>query len=155
MSDFRLIDSHTLSLIVNSREKDLFLRGLLPWSGLSTYMLPYIPAERQHGVSQFTLRKMISLSLSGIVGYSTRPLHLSIILGMSCIVLALIYFTYVITVAIIGANIEVGWPSVIATILALGGVQLFIIGIVGIYLGKLFMEAKGRPSYVIHDKTSG
>ena len=154
MSDFRLIDSHTLSFIVNSREKDLFLRGLLPWSGLSTYMLPYTPAERVHGVSQYTLRKMLSLSLSGIIGYSIRPLHLSIILGMSCIVLAFVYFAYVIAITIIGTNVEVGWPSVIATILALGGLQLFIVGIVGIYLGKMFTEVKGRPSYVIGERTS-
>lgn len=154
MSDFRLIDRHTLEFIVTSKEKDLFLRGLLPWSGLSTTMMPYSPAERIHGVSQYTLKKMVALSLSGIVGYSARPLHLAIILGMCFIVLALVYFAYVITVAIIGADVEVGWPSVIATILALGGVQLFIIGIVGIYLGKLFMEVKGRPSYVIGDKTN-
>lgn len=154
MSDFRLIDRQTLEFIVASREKDMFLRGLLPWSGLRTAILPYTPAERIHGVSQYTLKKMIALSLSGIVGYSARPLHLSIILGMSSMVLALIYFTYVIAVTIIGVNVEVGWPSVIATILALGGVQLFIIGIVGIYLGKLFTEVKGRPSYVIGDKTT-
>lgn len=153
MSDFRLIDSHTLSFIVNSREKDLFLRGLLPWSGLSTYMLPYTPAERQHGVSQYTLKKMLSLSLSGIVGYSARPLHLAIILGMISILLALGYFAYVITVSICGLDIEVGWPSLIGTVLALGGVQLFIIGIVGIYLGKLFMEMKARPTYVISETT--
>ena len=153
MSDFRLIDNWTLNFIINSKEKDLFLRGLLPWSGLNTQILPYIPAERLHGESRYTLRKMISLSMSGIVGYSARPLHLSIVLGMISILLALAYFTYVIIVTIIGDNIEIGWPSVIGTILALGGIQLFIIGIGGIYLGKLFMEVKGRPSYVIGDKT--
>lgn len=153
MSDFRLIDNWTLNFIINSKEKDLFLRGLLPWSGLNTQILPYIPAERLHGESRYTLRKMISLSMSGIVGYSARPLHLSIVLGMISILLALAYFTYVIIVTIIGDNIEIGWPSVIGTILALGGIQLFITGIGGIYLGKLFMEVKGRPSYVIGDKT--
>ena len=154
MSDFRLIDTWALNFIVSSKEKDLFLRGLLPWSGLNTRILPYLPAERQHGESRYTLKKMLSLSMSGIVGYSARPLHLSIILGMISILLALAYFTYVIIVTIIGENVEVGWPSVIGTILALGGIQLFIIGIGGIYLGKLFMEVKSRPSYVIGEKTS-
>lgn len=152
-SDFRLIDRHTLQFITVSKEKDLFLRGLLPWSGLCTIMLPYTPAERVHGTSRYTLKKMISLSLSGIVGYSARPLHLAIILGMVSILLALIYFAYVIVVTLTGNNIEVGWPSIIASILALGGVQLFVTGIVGVYLGKLFIEAKQRPSYVIGDKT--
>lgn len=96
---------------------------------------------------------MLSLSLSGIVGYSARPLHLAIILGMISILLALGYFAYVITVSICGLGIEVGWPSLIGTVLALGGVQLFIIGIVGIYLGKLFMEMKARPTYVISETT--
>ena len=153
MSDFRLIDTWALNFIVASKEKDLFLRGLLPWSGLSTHMLPYIPAERIHGESRYTLRKMLSLSMSGIIGYSARPLHLSIVLGMISILLSVIYFTYVIAITILGSEVEIGWPSVIGTILALGGVQLFIIGIGGIYLGKLFMEVKGRPSYVIGDKT--
>ena len=73
---------------------------------------------------------------------------------MISILLALAYFAYVIVITIVGKNVEIGWPSVIGTILALGGIQLFIIGIGGIYLGKLFMEVKGRPSYVIGDKTS-
>ena len=154
MSDFRLIDNWALNFIVNSKEKDLFLRGLLPWSGLSTHILPYTPAERIHGESRYTLKKMIALSMSGIVGYSARPLHLSIVLGMISILLAFAYFAYVITIACIGVNVEIGWPSVIGTILALGGIQLFIIGIGGIYLGKLFLEVKGRPSYVIGDKTN-
>ena len=152
-SDFRVIDRHTLDFITGSREKDLFLRGLLSWSGLRTAMLPYTPSERIHGTSRYTLKKMIALSLSGIVGYSARPLYLSILLGMFSIVLALVYFIYVIVVSVCGFPIEVGWPSVIATILALGGVQLFIIGIVGVYLGKLFMELKGRPAYVIDRQT--
>lgn len=153
-SDFRLIDTYTLKFINKSKEKDLFLRGLLPWSGLSTAIFPYTPAERLHGTSRYTLKKMIALSMSGIVGYSARPLHLSIILGMISIILALVYFIYVIIVASLGCQVEIGWPSVIGTILALGGVQLFIVGIVGIYLGKLFMEVKGRPSYVVGEKTT-
>ena len=72
---------------------------------------------------------------------------------MFSILLAIVYFAYVIIITLIGQNVEIGWPSVIATILALGGIQLFIIGIGGIYLGKLFMEVKSRPSYVIGDKT--
>lgn len=153
MSDFRLIDSWTLNFIVASKEKDLFLRGLLPWSGLNTHILPYVPAERIHGKTRYTLSKMISLSMSGIIGYSARPLRLSIVLGLLSILLALAYFTYVIVITFMGGRVEIGWPSVIGTILALGGVQLFIIGITGVYLGKLFMEIKGRPSYVIGDKT--
>lgn len=153
MSDFRLIDRSTLEFVVGCQDKDFFLRGMLPWSGLSTTMLPYTPAERIHGASKFTFKKMCALAMSGIVGYSTRPLYLSISVGIAAMALAALYFIYVIVVACLGINISLGWPSVIACILGLGGIQLFILGILGIYLGKLFMEHKSRPTYVVAEKT--
>lgn len=153
MSDFRLIDRTTLEFVIGCKDKDFFLRGMLPWSGLSTTMLPYTPAERIHGSSKFTLKKMCALAMSGIVGYSTRPLYLSISLGLFAMAAAVIYFVYVIVVACLGVNVSLGWPSVIACILGLGGMQLFILGILGIYLGKLFMEHKSRPTYVVAEKT--
>ena len=154
MSDFRLIDHGVLEFVVSCRDKDFFLRGLLPWSGLKTEILPYTPKERQHGVSKFTLKKMCALALSGIVGYSVRPLYISIVLGMVSICLAMAYFLYVLVVTCCGiTTISLGWPSLIATVLAIGGVQLFILGILGIYMGKLYMENKERPTYVIGDKT--
>ncbi len=153
MSDFRLMNRQTLRFIVGCGEKDFFLRGLLPWSGLKTAILPYKPQERLHGCSKFTLRKMLRLAMSGIVGYSTRPLYLSLVLGSIAILLAAIYFAYVIAVSLTGQGVSLGWPSLMATILALGGTQLFLLGIVGIYLGRLFMEQKGRPSYILMDKT--
>lgn len=149
-SDFRLVDARTLAFIAQCKEKDLFLRGLLPWSGLKTVTLPYKPAERLHGVSKFTMKKMSNLAMSGIVGYSVRPLYLTIILGGVCLCMAALYFAYVLGMALFSSeHVSVGWPSVIATILLLGGVQLFMLGIIGIYLGRLFMENKHRPSYLI------
>ena len=153
MSDFRLIDRSTLEFVDSCRDKDFFLRGMLPWSGLSTAVLPYAPAERMHGTSKFTLKKMCALAMSGIVGYSTRPLYLSITAGLIAMALAALYLVYVIVVACMGINVSLGWPSVIACVLGLGGIQLFILGILGIYLGKLFMEHKSRPTYVVAGKT--
>lgn len=154
MSDFRLIDHGVLEFVVSCHDKDFFLRGLLPWSGLRMEVLPYMPHERRHGVSKFTLRKMCALALSGIVGYSVRPLFISIILGLVSILLSMAYFLYVLIVTLGGwTTISLGWPSIIATVLAIGGVQLFMLGILGIYLGKLYMENKGRPTYVVGAKT--
>jgi dolichol-phosphate mannosyltransferase len=97
---------------------------------------------------------MCALALSGIVGYSVRPLYISIVLGLVSICLAMAYFLYVLVVTCCGiTTISLGWPSLIATVLAIGGVQLFILGILGIYMGKLYMENKERPTYVIGDKT--
>lgn len=154
MADFRLLDHGVLEFIVSCQDKDFFLRGLLPWSGLRMELLPYKPHERQHGVSKFTLRKMCSLAMTGIVGYSVRPLYFSIILGLISLIISFAYFLYVIIVATSGAtDISVGWPSLIATVLAIGGVQLFMLGILGIYLGKLYMEHKARPTYVVGART--
>ena len=154
MSDFRLMDYGVLEFVVNCHDKDFFLRGLLPWSGLRTEVLPYTPHERKYGESKFTLRKMCALALSGIVGYSVRPLYISIVLGLVSIVLAIAYFLYVLIVTLCGlSTISLGWPSIVATVLAIGGVQLFMLGILGIYLGKLYMENKGRPTYVVGART--
>lgn len=153
MSDFRLMDRFALEFVTGCRDKDFFLRGLLPWSGLATTFLPYEPAERLHGTSKFTLKKMLSLAMSGIVGYSTRPLHVAIVVGLAAILLSALYFVYVIVVACLGIRISIGWPSLIACVLGLGGIQILLLGIIGIYLGKLFMEQKGRPTYVVGERT--
>lgn len=153
MSDFRLIDYQTLCFIAQCKEKDLFLRGLLPWSGLKMNALPYKPAERVHGTTKFTIKKMTDLAMSGIVGYSTRPLSIAALLGCVFIFLSLSYFIYVIVLIASGSEkVLVGWTSIIATVLALGGVQLFMLGIIGIYLGRFFMEHKQRPAYLIEKK---
>lgn len=149
-SDFRLFDRQTLDFIVRCKEKDLFLRGLLPWSGLKTVTIPYKPSERLHGTSKFTMKKMSNLAISGIVGYSLRPLYFTILLGGICLLLALLYIIYVLAITLLGSSqVSIGWPSIIATILLLGGVQLFMLGIIGIYLGRMFMEIKHRPSYLV------
>lgn len=152
MSDFRLIDRDCMEFLSSFNEQDFFLRGLLPWSGLNTAFIPYKPAERIHGHSKFTLKKMGALAMSGIVGYSTRPLYLALVVGLISIMLACAYLCYVIVVACLGGTVSLGWPSIISTILGLGGIQLFIMGIMGIYLGKLFMENKNRPTFVIEEK---
>lgn len=154
LSDFRLMDCNVVRFIKLCDEKDLFLRGLLTWSGYKTKIIPYKPNERIHGESKFTIRKMAHLAISGIIGYSARPLHLSLFLGLTCILFAIAYFLYVLTNVLLGApNILLGWPSIIATILLMGGAQLTIIGLLGIYLGRLYVEQKHRPTYIIESKT--
>lgn len=152
MSDFRLIDRDCMEFLSSFDEQDFFLRGLLPWSGLKTAFIPYKPAERIHGQSKFTLKKMGALAMSGIVGYSTRPLYLALVVGLFSILVACAYLCYVIVVVCLGGTVSLGWPSIISTILGLGGIQLFVMGIMGIYLGKMFMENKNRPTFVIEEK---
>lgn len=153
MSDFRLIDRQTLEFVLQCNERDLFLRGLLPWSGLKTVDVPYVPAERRFGESKFTLRKMLNLALSGVVGYSTKPLFLTMGVGCFSLALALTYFMYVMIVYFCGYPVSVGWASLVACVLGVGGVNMLMLGVVGVYLGKLFMEEKGRPTYVLSETT--
>lgn len=152
MSDFRLIDRATLEFVLQCNESDLFLRGLLPWSGLKTTMLPYAPAERRFGESKFTMKKMLNLALSGVVGYSTKPLFIAMGIGFFAIACSVMYFVYVMAVYFCGCPVSLGWASLIACVLGIGGVNMFMLGIVGVYLGKLFMEAKDRPTYVVAEK---
>lgn len=148
-SDFRALDRFALNFIINNIDKDAFLRGMLPWSGLQTEELYYFPKERANGVSKFTMRKMCNLAMSGIVGYSTRPLYVSLVLGSLSLSLSLVYIIYVIIILVIGKETAIGWASTVSCILGLGGTQLLILGIIGIYLGKMFNEMKLRPTYVI------
>lgn len=149
MSDFRLINRKTLEFVLQCNERDLFLRGLLPWSGLKTIILPYIPEERRFGTSKFTLKKMMELALSGVVGYSTKPLYMVMGVGFFSLLFSMMYFVYVLTVYFCGYPVSVGWASLIACVLAIGGVNMLMLGVVGVYLGKLFMEEKDRPTYVV------
>ncbi len=97
---------------------------------------------------------MTRLAMCGIIGYSARPLHLSLFLGLTCILFAIAYFLYVISHVLLGSpDILLGWPSIIATVLLMGGVQLVIIGLLGIYLGQLYVEQKHRPTYIIEMTT--
>lgn len=152
-ADFRLVDRDVLHFIVESGDKDIFLRGLLPWSGLRTVMLPYIPHERQYGTSQYTLSKMVKLATAGILGYSVRPLYIALGLGLVAIFLSLFYFIYVISVSLMGSGVSMGWPSLMATMLGMGGVQLFVSGIMGLYVGRIVNTLNKRPPYLITETT--
>lgn len=152
-ADFRLVDRDVLRFVVECGDKELFLRGLLPWSGLRTVMLPYVPHERQYGTSQYTLGKMLKLATAGILGYSVRPLYLALGLGLTATFLSLCYFIYVITVSLIGYRVSIGWPSLMATMLGMGGIQLFVMGIMGLYIGRVVNALNKRPPYLIAETT--
>lgn len=115
--------------------------------------IPYVPNERLYGTSKFTLKKMLSLAMNGIVGYSARPLYLSVVLGLVAICMAAIYFMYVVVVYFCGFPVSLGWSSLMMTLLAIGGLQFFLMGIVGIYLGKLVSENRSRPTYLVGMRT--
>jgi dolichol-phosphate mannosyltransferase len=148
--DFRLFDRKVAEVIRALPEQDLYLRGLFAWVGFRQTTVPYDEEKRQRGRSKYGLWRMIKLAGSGITSFSVRPLKISLAAGLLFAFLAFAYGVYAIVMLVTG-NTVTGWTSVIASILFLSGIQLIVLGIMGEYLGKLFMENKRRPVYIISD----
>jgi len=149
-ADFRLMDKKVVEVFRVFKEADLFMRGLVKWMGFNQLGIEYDPAQRTRGKSKYTLKKMIRFALQGITSFSTRPLYIAAYLGFIFSLLSLLYIPYILWSYYFGHIIS-GWASVIATIAFFGGLQLMILGIIGMYLGKLFMQSKQRPHYIIKE----
>lgn len=147
-ADFRLLDRKVANIFSNLSENEPFIRGLIKWLGFRQFAIEYIPSNRHAGESQYTFQKMIRFALQGITSFSTKPLYTAVYLGFTFSLLSLLYIPYVIYAFYTGREVA-GWASVIMTIVFFGGVQLMILGIIGIYIGKLFMQSKQRPTYII------
>ena len=150
-ADFRLIDHKVASLIKKSNEVDIFFRGYISWVGFRQYQLQYHSNARFSGKTKYSLQKMFNLAINGITSFSIKPLRIAVVLGLLFSFSAFLYAVYVLYMVIFTDKTIQGWPSVIFSVLFLGGIQLLVIGILGEYLGKLFLQAKGRPSYVVAD----
>ncbi|MEN9743465.1 MAG: hypothetical protein RLZZ65_1270 [Bacteroidota bacterium] len=152
-ADFRLLDHKVVEAIKNYKESNLFLRGLIPTLGFKQVGLDYIPAKRHSGQTKYSLSKMFQFAINGITSSSAKPLYLSIYLGLFFAFLAFIYGCYAVYIALFTDQAITGWTSLIASVLFIGGIQMILIGIVGIYLGKLFVQSKQRPNYIIKEKS--
>lgn len=149
-ADFRLIDRKVANVFANFSEKEPFIRGLIKWLGFKQFGIEYDPADRFSGKSHYTLKKMLRFALQGITSFSIRPLYTAVYLGFSFSLLSILYIPYVLYALYTGQEVA-GWASVIMTIVFFGGLQLMILGIIGIYIGKLFMQSKQRPNYIIRN----
>ncbi len=149
-ADFRLMDKKVVGVFRALKETDLFMRGLVKWMGFQQIGIEYDPAQRAHGKSKYTLKKMVRFALQGITSFSTRPLYIATYLGFIFSILSLLYIPYIIYSIYFGHVIS-GWSSMIATIAFFGGLQLMILGIIGMYLGKIFMQSKQRPHYIVRE----
>lgn len=149
-ADFRLLDRNVLHVFKNFNENDLFLRGLSKWVGFRQVAIEYIPGDRKSGTTKYTIKKMLRFALQGITSFSTKPLYIAAYLGFAFSILSILYIPYIIYSYFFDKPIS-GWSSLIATIAFFGGLQLMILGIIGLYLGKLFMQSKNRPHYIIRE----
>ena len=152
-ADFRLLDRKVVAAIKSFKESHLFLRGLIPTLGFKQVALDYEPAQRFSGHSKYSFSKMFQFAINGITSSSAKPLYFSIYLGLFFAFLAFVYGCYAIYISIFTDAAITGWTSLIASVLFIGGIQMILIGIVGIYLGKLFVQSKQRPTYIIKSST--
>ncbi len=153
-ADFRLLDDRVAAVIRRTEEYELFLRGLVKWVGFRQHAIDYVAPERYAGKTKYTVRKMVSFGLKGITAFSIRPLYFATYLGLAFAVGAVLYLPYILYSYFTG-NAVSGWASLIATIVFFGGLQLLIMGIIGIYIGKTFMQVKRRPHYLIQETNLG
>ncbi len=149
-ADFRLVDQSVVRVLSNVHEYELFFRGMVKWIGFKQYAIDYTAAERHSGKSKYNFRKMFSFAVQGVTAFSVKPLHMATYLGIFFSALSLLYAPYILYSIIRGHTVS-GWISLIITVVFFGGLQLMLIGVVGIYIGKIFMQSKGRPHYIIKD----
>ena len=147
-ADFRLIDKKVVIVIRNFLETDPFLRGLFKWIGFRQYAIEYEPTPRFSGESKYNVKKMVGFALQGVTSFSVKPLYGAIYLGFTFSLLSIIYIPYVLHAIYTGKQVS-GWASTIMTVVFFGGLQLIILGIIGIYIGKMFIQSKHRPNYII------
>ncbi|PXX73813.1 Glycosyltransferase involved in cell wall bisynthesis [Pseudomonas sp. LAMO17WK12:I10] len=155
VGDFRLMDRKVVDVIRTLPEHQLFMKGVLSWAGFTTVVVEYERAERVAGKSKFNGWKLWNLALEGITSFSTVPLRLWTYIGGGISIFAVLYAVYMVLDKIFFGNSVPGYPSLMTAILFLGGVQLIGIGILGEYVGRIYIEAKHRPRYVIKDVIGG
>lgn len=149
-ADFYLIDRKVADVLEKFNEPTLFLRGILPTLGFSTKRLPYTADERRRGQSSYTIGKMIHLGLDGVLSVSIKPLRLGIVFSLIAAAIAMLYALYVVVVYFSGDAVP-GWASVAFVVSAVGAMQLFVLGVVGEYIGRLLREVRSRPTYIIRE----
>ncbi len=148
-ADFRLMDEKVVQVFSDFSENELFIRGLISWLGFKQFAIDYKPAERFSGKSKYTVKRMMRFAIQGITSFSTRPLHIAIFLGIGLSFFAFVFYILYVIYSIYFGHIISGWASVITTIVFFGGLNLLVLGIIGMYIGKLFIQSKQRPNYLI------
>jgi len=150
-ADFRLMDKKVVNELKKFKENWLFIRGIVSWLGFNQIGIDYFVQNRRFGLSKYSLKKMVSFAIQGITSFSIMPLRFSIVIGLIISVCAFLYLFYALFIRLF-FNIAIpGWTSILISVLFLGGVQLLSLGLIGEYLGKMFIETKRRPSYVIKE----
>jgi polyisoprenyl-phosphate glycosyltransferase len=151
--DFRLVDRRALDQFRRMRENNRYVRGLFAWIGFRQIGVPYKRGERYAGQTKYPLGKLIKLGADGIVGFSNLPLRAAMALGFLVAGTSFVIGLVAIALRIAHVGAVPGWASIVVVVSFLGGVQLIVMGTVGIYVARIYEEVKGRPLYILRDAT--
>ena len=149
-ADYRLMSRRALDELAKYKEVNLFLRGIVPMIGFQTGIVTYERHERFAGESKYPLKKMLALAVDGITSLSIKPIRAIVLLGMLIFLCSIAMLVYSLVQHFLG-NTSIGWTSLIVSIWAIGGLQLLAIGVIGEYIGKIYLETKARPKYIIEE----
>lgn len=152
--DFRLMSRKVVNVIKDMPESDRFIRGMVSWAGFRQTALPYERAERFAGETKYPLRKMLRFATDGLLSFSTTPLQIAMGFGLICSALSLAGILLVVVLRLFTDTWVEGWTAIMVAVLFLGGVQLISIGILGEYVGRIYVQTKKRPNYVVDRETS-
>ena len=149
--DFRLLDRKCIDALKNMRETDRNNKGMFSWIGFRKKGIVYKQQVRKHGKSKWSYYKLLNLALTGITSFSTAPMRLASLFGILVSILAFLYLIYIILKTLIFGDPVQGYPTIMVTILFLGGIQLIALGIIGEYLSHIYNETKKRPGYFVRE----
>ena len=150
-ADFRLMSSRVLDALEGYSEVNLFLRGIIPQLGFKQSVVYYARAEREAGKTHYPLSKMMSLAIDGVTSFSVRPLRMITLLGFIVAFLSLIGIVYVLVSVFAGYVVD-GWASTTCILCFVSGIQMISLGVIGEYIGKIYLETKQRPRYIISER---
>ncbi|EHK56370.1 glycosyltransferase family 2 protein [Allomesorhizobium alhagi] len=154
VGDFRLVGRNALETFKHMPEHDRFVRGMFGWMGFKQAAVPFERPARTVGQTKYPFWKMMHLAIHGIVSFSEKPLHLALWAGLAISALAMVFGAYAMFSWIFETGVVAGWTSVVVIVSLLSGINLFMIGVVGLYVGSIHAEVKRRPLYVV-ERTAG
>jgi polyisoprenyl-phosphate glycosyltransferase len=152
--DFRLVDSRVASIVANMREPDRYLRGMFAWVGFKQTAVPYERAARAAGEGKYSLGRMLRFAFDGLISFSTAPLRLTLASGFAIAGRAFAYGIVAIVLKLEGAFTTPGWASMIVVLTFFSGIQLIVLGTIGLYVGRIYLQGKRRPLYLV-ERTAG
>ena len=149
--DFRLVDRRAVDVFRSMRERARYVRGMFSWVGFRQIGVPYERSERFAGEPKYSYRKSLTLAVDGLVSFSNAPLRAALVAGFAFSALAFLLGVFALVAKLAGAFVVPGWASILVVVSFLGGVQLTLMGMLGLYVGRIYEEVKERPIYVVRE----